>query len=157
MNVMLSNLILAIIWAALTDTMNGVGLIVGFIIAYFVIVLLFRRNREVRQYRMRVPRLFSFVVFFTKELVMANLKVAYDVLTPIHLMKPAVIAMPLRAETDLEITFLANAISLTPGSLSLDISSDRKVLYVHVMYLHNEEDVLTELKRMETKILRVMR
>ena len=157
MNVLLSNLVLALIWAALTDTMNAGGLVVGFFIAYLVLILVFRQHPDVRQYRLRVPRMFSFVVFFTKELILANLKVAYDVLTPIHLMKPGVIAMPLRAESDLEITMLANAISLTPGSLSLDVSSDRKVLYVHIMYLHNKEDVLNELKRMETKILRVMR
>lgn len=157
MNVLLSNLVLALIWAALTDTMNAGGLVIGFFIGYLVLVLVFRQHPDVRQYRLRVPRMFSFVVFFTKELIMANLKVAYDVLTPIHLMKPGVIAMPLRAESDLEITMLANAISLTPGSLSLDVSSDRKVLYVHIMYLHNEEEVMNELKRMETKILRVMR
>jgi multicomponent Na+:H+ antiporter subunit E len=97
------------------------------------------------------------MVFFTKELIMANLKVAYDVLTPTNLMKPGVIAMPLRAKTDMEITILANAISLTPGSLSLDVSTDRLVLYVHVMYLYDEQEVLSELKRLETKILRVMR
>ncbi len=157
MNLLLANLILAMIWAALTDTFTGGGLLVGFILSYLVLVFVFRQHPDVRKYRQQVPRFISFVVFFTKELIMANLKVAYDVLTPTNLMKPGVIAMPLRAETDMEITMLANAISLTPGSLSLDVSTDRRVLYVHIMYLYNEHDVLSELKRLETKILRVMR
>lgn len=157
MNLLLSNLVLAMIWAALTDTFSGGGLLVGFIVSYLVLVFVFRQHPDVRKYRQQVPRFISFMVFFTKELIMANLKVAYDVLTPTNLMKPGVIAMPLRAESDMEITMLANAISLTPGSLSLDVSTDRRVLYVHVMYLYDEAAVLSELKRLETKILRVMR
>lgn len=157
MNLLLSNLVLALIWASLTDTFSGGGLLVGFIVSYLVLVFAFRQHPDVRKYRQQVPRFISFMVFFTKELIMANLKVAYDVLTPTNLMKPGVIAMPLRAETDMEITMLANAISLTPGSLSLDVSTDRRVLYVHVMYLYDEAAVLSELKRLETKILRVMR
>lgn len=157
MNPLLANLVMALIWSSLTDTLSGVGLLVGFFISYLVLVFVFRSNPEVRKYRLQVPRLINFFVFFTKELIMANLKVAWDVLTPTNLMRPGVIAMPLRAETDMEITMVANAISLTPGSLSLDVSTDRKVLYIHVMYLYNEEKVMSELKRMEAKILRVMR
>ena len=157
MNPLLANLVMALIWAALTDTMSGVGLLVGFIVSYLVLIFVFRGQPEVRKYRLQVPRLLNFMLFFTKELIMANLKVAWDVLTPTNLMKPCVIAMPLRAETDMEITMVANAISLTPGSLSLDVSTDRKVLYVHVMYLYDEQQVMSELKRMEAKILRVMR
>ncbi len=157
MNPLLANLVMALIWAALTDTMSGVGLLVGFIVSYLVLIFVFRGQPEVRKYRLQVPRLLNFMLFFTKELIMANLRVAWDVLTPTNLMKPGVIAMPLRAETDMEITMVANAISLTPGSLSLDVSTDRKVLYVHVMYLYDEQQVMSELKRMEAKILRVMR
>jgi multicomponent Na+:H+ antiporter subunit E len=140
MNLLLSNLVLAMIWAALTDTFTGGGLFAGFILSYLVLIFVFRQHPDVRKYRQQVPRFISFMVFFTKELIMANLKVAYDVLTPTNLMKPGVIAMPLRAQTDMEITILANAISLTPGSLSLDVSTDRLVLYVHVMYLYDEQE-----------------
>lgn len=157
MNPLLANLVMALIWAALTDSMNGVGLLVGFIVSYLVLIFVFSNQPQVRKYRLQVPRLLNFMLFFTKELILANLKVAWDVLTPTNLMKPGVIAMPLRAETDMEITMVANAISLTPGSLSLDVSSDRKMLYVHVMYLYDEQQVMSELKRMEAKILRVMR
>jgi multicomponent Na+:H+ antiporter subunit E len=100
--------VLAMIWAALTDTFTGGGLFAGFILSYLVLIFVFRQHPDVRKYRQQVPRFISFMVFFTKELIMANLKVAYDVLTPTNLMKPGVIAMPLRAETDMEITILAN-------------------------------------------------
>jgi multicomponent Na+:H+ antiporter subunit E len=52
-------------------------------------------------------------------------------------MRPAILAIPLDVKTDLEITTLANLITLTPGTLSLDVSSDRKVLYIHAVYVHD--------------------
>lgn len=76
-----------------------------------------------------------FVLFFLWELWVANLRVAFDVLTPPYQMKPGIIAVPLDARTDAEITLLTNLITLTPGTLSLDISTDRRVLYVHTMYI----------------------
>jgi multicomponent Na+:H+ antiporter subunit E len=54
-------------------------------------------------------------------------------------MRPGIIAIPLDARTDLEITLLANLITLTPGTLSLDVSADRRVLYIHVMYIDNDD------------------
>src|SRR5690625_7835791 len=79
-----------------------------------------------------------FLGFFIKELVKANFKVAFDVATPLWYMKPGVIALPITAETDVEITILANFISLTPGTLILDVSSDRRVLFIPAMFLLHE-------------------
>lgn len=56
-------------------------------------------------------------------------------LAPASYVCPGVVAIPLDARTDVEITLLANLITLTPGSLSLDLSEDRRVLYVHAMYI----------------------
>ena len=72
-------------------------------------------------------------------------------------MKPGVIAMPLEARTELEITMVANLISLTPGTLSLDVSDDRKVLYIHAMFLDDEEELRRNLKEMECRALELFR
>jgi multicomponent Na+:H+ antiporter subunit E len=48
-------------------------------------------------------------------------------------MSPAIIAFPLSVSRDVEITILANLITLTPGTLSVDVSADRKWLYVHAL------------------------
>ncbi|PVY40737.1 Na+/H+ antiporter subunit E [Pontibacter virosus] len=92
-----------------------------------------------RSYFHKLPRALSFVMFFLKELVVANLRVAYDILTPNYHMKPAVVAIPLSVTTDLEITLLANIITLTPGSLMIDISADRKFLYMHTLYVKDDD------------------
>jgi multicomponent Na+:H+ antiporter subunit E len=75
-------------------------------------------------------------------------------------MRPGIIAIPLDARTDLEITLLANLITLTPGTLSLDVSADRRVLYVHVMYIDNDdiEAVRRSIKDgFERRVLEVLR
>ena len=75
-------------------------------------------------------------------------------------MLPGVIAVPLDAKTDAEITLLANLITLTPGSVSLDLSPDRSVLYVHVMYIDNGdvEEARRRIKDdLERRVLEVLR
>ena len=86
----------------------------------------------------------GFLAFFVWELVVSSLRVAYDVLTPTLHMRPAIIAVPLEVESDLAITVLANFVSLTPGSLTLDVSSDRRTLYVHVMFVGSDVDAVRD-------------
>jgi multicomponent Na+:H+ antiporter subunit E len=79
--------------------------------------------------------LLRFVVYFFWELLIANLRVARDVLRPGPLrMKPRVVAVPLEKCGDVEVTLLANVLSLTPGTLSLDVSGDHCVLFVHAIH-----------------------
>ncbi|MDQ3394099.1 MAG: Na+/H+ antiporter subunit E [Bacteroidota bacterium] len=108
----------------------------------------------------KVPKIVSLIFFFIKELVVASVKVAYDVVTPKFIMKPAVIAFPLDASSDFEITMLASLISLTPGTLSIDVTDDRKILYVHAMYIKNNdlEELKQEIKHgFERRILEITR
>ena len=73
-------------------------------------------------------------------------------------MRPGIIAIPLDAKTDVEITLLANMITFTPGSVSLDVSNDRKVLYVYVMYIDDVEEARRRIKEgLERRILAVLR
>jgi len=101
-----------------------------------------------------------FISFYLKELFVASLRVAYDVLTPRDHMQPAVIAIPLEAKTDLEITLLTNFITLTPGTLSIDVSQDRKTLYIHEVYVKHGDvgQVRKQIKEgFEKKILDITR
>lgn len=106
------------------------------------------------------PKVVALIAFYLKELVVASLRVAYDVLTPQKHMRPAVIAIPLDVKTDLEITLLANFITLTPGTLSIDVSKDRKTLYIHEVYVKSgdREKVRKHIKEgFEKKILSITR
>ena len=91
-------------------------------------------------------------------MLIANLRVAYEVLTPRYQMRAAIIAIPLDAESDLEITVLANLITLTPGTLSLDVSPDRKTLYIHAMHVRDVEKFRNDIKvRLERRVMEVFK
>lgn len=107
-------------------------------------------------YFRKLPKAINFLFYFIGKVFMANIKVAYDIITPGYKMQPTVIALPLTVKTDIEITLLATIITLTPGSLSLDVSEDKKILYVHALYLKDNDAAKfkTELKDgFERKIL----
>lgn len=92
-----------------------------------------------RSYFRKIPKAINLGLFFLKEMLVANVKVAFDILTPHYYMRPTIIAVPLRAKTNLEIMLLANMITLTPGTLSIDVSKNRKTLYVHALYVKNND------------------
>jgi multicomponent Na+:H+ antiporter subunit E len=96
-------------------------------------------NARSTGYLAQVERGLAFALFFIWELLLANLRVAYEVVTPRHRMRPGVIAVPLHGETDLQIVLLVNLLTLTPGTLTLDVSEDRRMLYMHAMHIDDVE------------------
>jgi len=151
------NVLLALVWTMLTGDMSFSNLIVGLILGF--IVLLFPRGEsEGNAYARRVLAGIVFGVYFFRELVVSSLRVAHDVVTPTLHAQPGIVAIPLEVETDLEITTLANAITLTPGTITMDISEDRKVLYVHAMYAEDPDEVRRQIKEgLERRVLELMR
>ena len=106
----------------------------------------------------RAWKAISLGVYFLYELVVASLRVVWDVITPTIHSRPGVVAVPLDAETNIEITLLANMVSLTPGTLSLEVSEDRRTLFVHAMFIDEVEDIRREVKGgMERRLLEVTR
>lgn len=157
MNYLLLNIILALTWSGLTGAFGPANMLVGLLLGYLVLFVA-RRAIGPTDYFVKVPLAFGFVLYFLRELVLANLRVAYDVLTPQPRMQPRIIALPLRARTPAEITALSYLISLTPGTLSLDVSADRRVLFIHAMYARDADAVRHELTNgIERRLLHVMR
>ncbi|MFC3853735.1 Na+/H+ antiporter subunit E [Salinispirillum marinum] len=151
------NILLALAWIALSGSFTAWNFVFGFTLGYAAIALMQGQVKILGGYSKRIPRFILFLCFFVKELISANLKVAFDIVTPPLYMQPGVIAFPLEAKTDLEITMVANFISLTPGTLSLDVSNDRRVLYIHAMFAQDEKSLREELREIERRILDIMR
>lgn len=153
----LMNLLLTSIWVALTGSFMPINFAFGFLLGFFLLWMLSRESGNTRYFN-RVPQIISFGFFFLYEMLKANFEVAYDVITPRYFMKPGIVQYPLLAETDMEITMLSNLISLTPGTLILDVSDDRKVLYIHVMYLKSKEIFIKNLQEgFEKRLLEILR
>jgi len=142
----LMNILLSLVWVALTGTLAVPNFLFGFVLS-FLIMWVISARAENRKY---------FKIVY--ELIKANIQVAYDVITPKFYMTPGIVRVPLDAKSDLEITLLANIISLTPGTLSLDVSDDKTVLYVHSMYISDKEEFIKSIKNgFERHLLKITR
>ena len=102
--------------------------------------------RLLRVFARRVFRALILAAFFARELLVANIRVALDVLRPISHLRPAVIAVPLDITSDGEILLLSMLINITPGSVTVDLAEDRKTLYVHVMHVETAEQSRRDIK-----------
>ncbi|MCH5715216.1 Na+/H+ antiporter subunit E [Niabella hibiscisoli] len=153
----LMNLLLSFLWVALTGSLSYSGFAFGFILGFFVLWIM-NKNEEEQRYFYRVPKIFSFVFYFLYQMIKANIEVAYDVITPKYFFRPGVVRYPLSARSDFEINALSTLISLTPGTLILDVSEDKKALYIHAMYLKSPEQFVKQLKEgMEKRLLEIIR
>jgi multicomponent Na+:H+ antiporter subunit E len=154
-----THLFLTMIWIALTMKLTLDNFIFGFIVSFFVLWFVQRNNSELRYFKI-LPRFLDFTLLFVKEIIVGSLKIGYDIVTPRHYMNPGIIAVPLDAKTDLEITLLANSITLTPGTTSLAVSDDKTVLYVYCVYIDKEDKQksIDGIKNgLEKKLLNLMR
>ena len=93
----------------------------------------------------RTRHVLSLAYFFARELLLANIRVAGDVIDP-NRIRPAVVAIPLDLTSDGEILLLSMLINITPGSVTIDLSIDRRTLYVHVMHMKSAEETRREIK-----------
>ncbi|RFC62668.1 Na+/H+ antiporter subunit E [Fulvimarina endophytica] len=128
----LINLILALIWVIVTGSFTFLNLVFGFLLGAAALFLI-RFQVGDRKHFLRAWLVAKLALFFLVELMRSAWKVATLVLYPNMNLKPGIFAYKLRAETDFEITLLANMITLTPGTLSVDVSDDRSTLYVHAL------------------------
>lgn len=157
MNLFMLNLFFALGFSAVRGQFTLTGLLAGFAVGYLALWISKPLYPEAT-YFVRVPRVLHLAGYFLYELVMSNFKVMWEIITPRHSSRPGIIGIELAARTDLEIMLVANMISLTPGTLSLDLSDDRRVLYVHFMFLEDPEEARRDLKEgLERRVLEALR
>jgi multicomponent Na+:H+ antiporter subunit E len=154
----LLNIGLAAAWGALMGAFDAVTLVAGFGVGYLVLWAV-QPALGKSAYVASVWRASAFLTLYLTDLVRSSIRVAIDVCRPRLTVCPGVVGIPLRARTDAEITVLANLISLTPGTLSLDVSPDRRRLYVHAMDLEAGPDALRADVRdsLEARVLTLLR
>lgn len=128
----LFNLLLAIAWATVTGSASLHNLVFGFLLGALALIII-REPFGGNGYLRRARLVLSLAALFLKELSLSAWKVTLTVLSPDMKLKPGIFAFPLTVTSDFEITLLANLITLTPGTLSVDVSPDRRTLYVHAL------------------------
>jgi multicomponent Na+:H+ antiporter subunit E len=129
-------LVLFILWLLLTWTSNWQSLLTGFIASFLIAILfgnLFVQEAEKFFQLKRWFWLFCYLLLFIWECIKANFDVAYRVLHPLMPIKPGIVKIRTYLKSDLAKTFLANSITMTPGTLSVDL--DGEYLYIHWIYV----------------------
>lgn len=158
MNVLAVHVLLTVIWAGLLGAWDLPTVLSGYVLVYALLFLIYREHPKAGRYFRKYPRLLALIAHYGWELVCSALRVAIDILTPSYRARPGMIAVPLRAERNLEITLLANLITMTPGSLCVEVSADRRVLYVHVMFVADAEAIRAEIRdKLERRLLAILR
>jgi multicomponent Na+:H+ antiporter subunit E len=146
-NMLLGNILLALAWSAFQGEFSLASLLTGYFLGYLVLLFLVKSGALASsRYVGKLHLAVALAGFFLWELVLANMRLALDVATPRFQMTPGILAIPLDATRDSEILLLAILINLTPGSVALDVSEDRKVMYVHAMYIDSPDATRADIK-----------
>lgn len=152
----LLNLLIAFVWMSLT-TWNTPSFFLGFLIGLALIFTL-RRFFHYEFYLIKVLAIIKLLLLFLKEIVLSNIMVAKHVISPKLNIRPGIFAFPTELKSDWEITILACLITLTPGTLTLEVSPKGNILYIHAIDIPDAEEVILQIKNsFEKAIMEVTR
>ena len=155
---LLANMLLAIAWAALQGEFSLSNLVIGYLIGYVLLAALARGGVLPSAYSSKVRAVVALAGFLFVAFIRANVRMAADVLRFRPVLTPGIVAIPLEARDDYEILLLATLINLTPGTIAVDVSSDRSTLYLHVMHLSDPDAIREEIKTsFERRVLDILR
>lgn len=147
----LLNLLLAAVYVILTGTFTGLNILIGFLIGYGILTVYGLTARSLA-YPVKLIRLVRFAFWFLWILFLANLQIAWEIITPGMSQTPRILRYPVEHLTDIQITTLANCITLTPGTLVVDVSEDRRFIYVHCMYAKDREKAIADLDQLRLRL-----
>lgn len=133
MSLYIVQLLFLTIWLAVTGSVTLANIVFGLIVSTLALGLIRHQLPGGDRHWLRLVRVLSLLLLFLRELALSAWKVAVMVTRPKLEVKPGIFAYPLAVTTDFQITLLANLITLTPGTLSVDVSADKKTLYVHAI------------------------
>lgn len=153
MNAFLLNILLALLWMFMWGSFSMYQLLAGLFFGWVLLAVMSRRTLGMT-YGMRGLQLVRFAAFFLRILVKANLQVARDIMTPTHYMEPRFVRYPVHDLSAVQMTTFALTLSLTPGTLSVDVSDDGCWLYVHCMYARDRQAAIDELDALRDRILK---
>ena len=139
--------ILVILWLALWSDVSVANLLSGVLLAGAIVTVFdtWRPGTVV----VRPVHVVRFALHFVVKLVLASLVVARTVVTPRHRVNTGIVDVPLRGCSDAVATLIADTVSLTPGTLTLEVRRDPLTLVIHVLDVRGVEQVRADVRRLE--------
>ncbi|WP_050616228.1 Na+/H+ antiporter subunit E [Bacillus testis] len=153
----LLNVFLAFIWMFLSTSSQPSSFVAGYLLG-LLILYSFRRFFRSSFYLIRVVAVIKLIFTFFKALILSNIAVLKVILKPKLDIQPGIFALETELKTDWEITLLSNLITLTPGTLVIEVSEDNSTLYIHAMHLEDMKAEVAGIKNtLEKAIMEVSR
>ncbi|ALC84612.1 MULTISPECIES: Na+/H+ antiporter subunit E [Bacillaceae] len=153
----LLNVFIAVTWMFLSVSFKPSTFIVGYILGLLMLFMV-RKSFSTRFYLDKVWAVIKLTLLFLKELTLSNFSVLMLIIKPKMPIRPAIFAMPTVLEKDWEITLLSSLITLTPGTIVIDISDDNKTLYIHSLDFEDIDEAIQSIQNtFEKAILEVSR
>ncbi len=147
------SLLLLVVWLMLNNSISAGNIVLGSFLA--IVIPILTAPLQTPQPKLKKPLLAVYYVLqLAWDIIVSNFQVANMVIRPPKLLQPGFIAVPIDLDTVTAITILASTVSLTPGTVSSDISDDNKWLYIHVLNLENEEELIATIKQRYEKLLK---
>jgi multicomponent Na+:H+ antiporter subunit E len=139
---------LLVVWLFLWEDLSVGNVVTGLLVAGAVLTAFPPRKAE-RKGRFRPLAALRFFLYFQWKLIQASVIVAWEIVTPRNRINLGIVAVPIRHFSDALTTLLANAISLTPGTLTIEVDREATVLYVHVLHLRSVDEVRRDVDKLE--------
>ncbi|MBJ7539275.1 Na+/H+ antiporter subunit E [Marinomonas transparens] len=139
------SLLLFVVWLLLNNSISA-GHIVLAVFFAITIPLIVTSMRDEHPRILKPWLAIRYVFMVMKDIVIANIEVALLIVGPIKKLKPGFVAVPINIDSELGITILASTVSLTPGTVSAEVSKDKAWLYIHALHLDNEEELVESIK-----------
>ncbi len=149
----LFNVLLAVVWCLLTGSATPWNFLAGLGIGALVLVAYSTIARK-GPYLGRLWALLSFGLYFTGLLIKSNWQIAREIVTPHFSQQPRLLRYPVGHLTQTQVTTLGNAITLTPGTLAVDVSPDGQWLYLHCMYAEDPETARRDIDELQTHLMK---
>lgn len=140
------------IWLLLNNSFEKTDIVFGFILG-LLIPLASARFWEEKVCMKKPLTLIKLIFVVAYDILASNIIVAYLVLSPNSKLKPSFLIVDLDIQSPLGISLLANTISLAPGTLTCDVTQDRKQLILHTLHTDNVEQAIADIKRRYEKPL----
>lgn len=151
------NLLIALMWMFLGESYNIAGFVTGYIVG-IVLLFLLRRFLNGPFYLWRGYKILVLALIFIKELILSNFEITKLVYAKRLDINPGIFTLETELESDWEITLLATLITLTPGTVTMAVSPDKKELYIHAMDIVDMKDAVHAIKNsFEKHIMEVTR
>jgi len=154
---LLVNLSVALLWMFLQDQWSILSFFSGYLVGVFIVFSM-RRFFPTRFYLLSLLAISKLLLVFIQELISSSVLVVKQVIRPKINITPGIFKLETELEGDLEVTLLSLLITLTPGSVVMEVSPEGNVLYIHAMDVEQSKDaLLSQLGNFEKAIMEVTR